>query len=79
MALVCKAGGRVVAAFDEESLFGTPRPKGQAHEIGENIDALSARELGERVELLKREVERLETAIRAREATRTAAGSVFKI
>ncbi len=68
-----------MAAFDEESLFGTPRPKPKAHEIGENLDALSARELAERVEMLKREVERLEAAIRAREATRTAASSVFKI
>jgi uncharacterized small protein (DUF1192 family) len=69
---------RVMAAFDEESLFGAPRPK-KAHEIGENLDALSARELAERIEMLKREVERLEAAIRAREATRTAASSVFKI
>ena len=68
-----------MAAFDEESLFGKPRPKPQTHEIGENLDALSARELAERIELLKREIERLEAAIVAREATRTAASSVFKI
>jgi uncharacterized small protein (DUF1192 family) len=67
-----------MAAFEEEALFGKPRPKPQAHEIGENLDALSARELAERVELLKREIERLEAAIGAREATRTAASSVFK-
>ncbi len=68
-----------MAAFDEETLFGKPRPEPQTHEIGENLDALSARELAERIELLKREIERLEAAIRAREATRTAASSVFKI
>jgi uncharacterized small protein (DUF1192 family) len=68
-----------MAAFDEDSLFGIPRPESKAHEIGENLDALSARELTERVELLKREIERLEAAIRAREVTRTAASSVFKI
>ena len=68
-----------MAAFDEETLFGKPRPKPPVHEIGENLDALSARELAERVELLKREIVRLEAAIGAREATRTAASSVFKI
>ena len=68
-----------MAAFDEETLFGKPRPKPQAHEIGETLDALSVGELAERVELLKREIERLEAAIGAREATRTAASSVFKI
>jgi uncharacterized small protein (DUF1192 family) len=68
-----------MAAFDEETLFGKPRPKPTAHEIGETLDALSARELAERVELLKREIARLEAAILAREATRSAASSVFKI
>jgi len=68
-----------MAAFDEDPVFGTPRPKPAAHVIGENLDALSATELAERIGALKREIERLETAIRAREATLQAASSAFKM
>jgi uncharacterized small protein (DUF1192 family) len=68
-----------MAAFDEESVFG-PKPKAPlAHEIGQNIDALSAPELKERIALLRSEIERLEKAIQARQATRAVADSVFKI
>jgi uncharacterized small protein (DUF1192 family) len=68
-----------MAAFDDESLFGQ-RPKPLlAHEIGQNLDDLSAPELTERIALLRAEIERLEKAIEARQATRTAAASAFKI
>ena len=68
-----------MAAFDEESLFGrTPKPP-LAHEIGQNIDDLSAPELQERIGLLHSEIARLEKAIEARQATRAAADSVFKV
>jgi uncharacterized small protein (DUF1192 family) len=40
---------------------------------------LSAPELTERIGLLRSEIERLERAIQAREATRAAAASVFKM
>ena len=50
-----------------------------SHEIGQNIDDLSAPELAERIALLRSEIERLEKAIDARQATRAAANSVFKI
>jgi uncharacterized small protein (DUF1192 family) len=64
-------------AFDEESVFGArPKPK-LAHEIGQNLDDLSAPELTERIGLLRAEIERLEKAIEARQATRAAAS--FKI
>ncbi len=67
-----------MAVFDEEAVFG-PRPKaGPAHEIGQNIDDLSAPELQERIALLRAEIERLEKAIEARRATQAAAHSVFK-
>jgi uncharacterized small protein (DUF1192 family) len=66
-------------ASDDESLFGQ-RPKPLlAHEIGQNLDDLSAPELTERIALLRAEIERLEKAIEARQATRTAAASAFKI
>jgi uncharacterized small protein (DUF1192 family) len=65
-------------AFDEEAGFGAPKPKAAVHGIGENVDALSAPELAERIELCRREIERLERAKAAREATRAAADAFFK-
>jgi uncharacterized small protein (DUF1192 family) len=68
-----------MAAVDDESVFGAkPKPR-PTHEIGQNIDDLSAPELTERIALLRSEIGRLETAIEAREATRAAADSIFKI
>ena len=65
-------------AFDDETLFGAKPKLLLAHEIGQNIDDLSAPELAERIGLLRSEIERLEKAIEARQATRAAANSVFK-
>ena len=66
-------------AFDDESIFGAKPKPALAHEIGQNIDDLSAPELAERIGFLRREIERLEKAIEARQATRAAADSAFKI
>jgi uncharacterized small protein (DUF1192 family) len=66
-------------AFDDESVFGAKPKAPVAHEIGQNIDDLSAPELAERIALLRAEIERLERAIEARQATRAAANSVFKM
>jgi uncharacterized small protein (DUF1192 family) len=67
-----------MAATDDESVFG-PKPKRTlAHEIGQNIDDLSAPELEERIGLLHAEITRLKKAIEARQATRAAADSIFK-
>jgi uncharacterized small protein (DUF1192 family) len=68
-----------MAAFDDESLFGQKPKPVVAHQIGQNLDDLSAPELNERIGLLRAEIERLEKAIEARQATRTAAESAFKI
>jgi len=68
-----------MTAFDEESVFGTPRPKQATHVIGQNVDELSAPELNERIEGLREEIRRLEAAVHAREATKKAASSFFKI
>jgi uncharacterized small protein (DUF1192 family) len=66
-------------ALDDESVFGA-KPKARVtHEMGQNIDDLSAPELTERIALLRSEIDRLEKAIEARQATRAAAASVFKI
>jgi len=66
-----------MAAFDEE-IFGAPPKKSAVHEIGQMIDTLSVHELEERIELLKTEIARLETAIKARQATKDAASAFFK-
>ena len=68
-----------MATLDEESVFGQKRKPPAIHEIGQNIDDLSAPELGERIDLLRAEIARLETAIEARQVTRAAADSVFKL
>ena len=68
-----------MAAFDDESGFGAKPKAPVAHEIGQNLDALSAPELAERIALLRSEIDRLEKAIEARQATRAAADSVFKV
>jgi uncharacterized small protein (DUF1192 family) len=65
-------------AIDEDSVFGAPRPKPATHVIGQALDDLSAPELAQRIEALKAEIARLDAAIRAREATRLAAGAFFK-
>jgi uncharacterized small protein (DUF1192 family) len=68
-----------MAVFEDESLAGAkPKPR-LAHELGQAIDDLSAPELAERIGLLRAEIERLEKAIEARQATRAAANSVFKV
>jgi uncharacterized small protein (DUF1192 family) len=67
-----------MAAFDEEAVFGPKPKKPVAHEIGQNLDDLSERELAERIGLLKAEIERLEGAILSRESTRAAAAAAFK-
>src|SRR5882757_4206147 len=72
-------GREGVAALDDESVFGAkPKPR-LTHEIGQNVDDLSAPELTERIALLRSEIGRLEKAIEARQVTRAAADSVFKI
>lgn len=65
---------------EDEDPFGAPRPKAVvAHEIGQPIDTLSASELDERIAVLEREIIRLAQARDAREASRKAADSIFKL
>ena len=68
-----------MAEFDEEAVFGAKRKAPAVHQIGQNLDDLSAPELAERIGLLKTEIERLERTIEARRATRSAADAAFKV
>jgi uncharacterized small protein (DUF1192 family) len=52
--------------------------KKKAHEIGEDLAPLSLDELGERIALLRREIGRIEDAIRAKRASADAADSFFR-
>ena len=60
--------------MDEEAI---KKPK--AHEVGMTIDTMSVEELAERIALLEGEIARLKAAIDARDATRKAAESIFKL
>jgi uncharacterized small protein (DUF1192 family) len=65
--------------LDDEDPFGTVRRKAPTvHDIGEPLDAMSVNELDERIELLRKEIVRLEEARAVREATRKAADAFFK-
>lgn len=55
-----------------------PRPK-PVHQIGENLSMLSVEELRARIEALRQEIARLETDIAAKQSSRAAADSVFKL
>ena len=64
---------------EDDDPFGLkPRPKPPAHEIGQLLDTLSVDELGERIALLKAEIERLEIARKAKAAAGQAADAVFR-
>jgi len=55
------------------------RPKKKlAHEIGQDLALLSVEELRERITLLKDEIARLETAMAAKQASRSSADQFFK-
>ena len=61
--------------FEDET---APKRPEVAHLLGQNLDTLSAPELRERISQCEREIERLEAAIAAREATKAAASAFFK-
>jgi len=67
-----------MVAPDDELAFGQRPKPAVLHEIGQNIEDLSAPELADRISILKAEIARLEKAIEARQATRAAANAAFK-
>jgi uncharacterized small protein (DUF1192 family) len=61
-------------AIDEDD-----RPKKKiTHDIGQDLSLLSVKELNERIEILRAEIARLEADIDKKQASRSAADSVFK-
>jgi uncharacterized small protein (DUF1192 family) len=54
-----------------------PRKK-VTHEIGQDLSLLSVEELAERIALMTSEIERLQTAMSKKRASREAASSFFK-
>ena len=55
-----------------------PRKKPQTHEIGQDLSAISVDELGERIALLKSEIERLEAERAKKDKAKSAAANIFK-
>lgn len=62
-----------MALFDDE-----PRKKPKPHEIGQDLALLSAGELSERIALLRSEIDRLETELKAKGVTKNAAEALFR-
>ena len=62
-----------MADTDEDA----PRKK-TAHEIGQDLSLLSVEELGERIAMLRAEIERLQTSLNVKHASRDAADRFFK-
>ena len=66
-------------AEDDDGVFGAPpRKAGASHEIGQNVDDLSAQEITERIAILRAEIARLEEARRAKQASLGTADAFFK-
>ncbi|MFT4098397.1 MAG: DUF1192 domain-containing protein [Rhodoblastus sp.] len=61
----------------DDDIFAAPKKKPD-HEIGQPLDTLSVGELGERIELLRAEIARLEAARTAKSASAAAAAAFFK-
>lgn len=66
-----------MSVVEDDPFAGWPRRK-VAHEIGENLEFLSAEELRARADLLREEIARLEAAAKARDDSRRAADAFFK-
>jgi uncharacterized small protein (DUF1192 family) len=54
-----------------------PKPK-RDHLVGEPLDTISVEELHDRVNLLQREIARLEAEIQRKNASKSAADALFK-
>lgn len=62
-----------MSMFEDE-----PEKKPLAHEIGCDLSLISVDELQERIALLQREIERLETEKSSKEKSKNAAESLFR-
>lgn len=54
------------------------KPVQSAHQVGQDLAALSVSDLDERIELLRREIARLEEDKRRKQASQEAARAAFK-
>ena len=71
--------GLDVLAGDNDEIFGAPpRKTASSHEIGQNLDDLSVREIDERITALRAEITRLEEARSAKQASLSSAATFFK-
>ena len=55
-----------------------PQKRKTVHDIGQDLSLLSVDELGERIDLLKAEIARLDEARSRKQASRAAADAFFK-
>ncbi|MER9327995.1 DUF1192 domain-containing protein [Mesorhizobium sp. M0152] len=62
-----------MAIFDDE-----PKKKARPHEIGQDLSLLSVGELSERIDLLRAEIARLETELKTKDNTKSAAEALFR-
>ena len=62
-----------MAIFDDE-----PSKKPRLHEIGQDLSLLSLGELSERVDMLRREIARLEAEMETKGTTKSAAEALFR-
>lgn len=53
-------------------------PKKVNHEVGQDLSLLSVDEVRDRIELLRKEIERLQTSVNLKQASREAADRFFK-
>ncbi|MCZ8547418.1 DUF1192 domain-containing protein [Mesorhizobium qingshengii] len=62
-----------MAIFDDE-----PKKKARPHEIGQDLSLLSVGELTERIGILRDEIARLESELKAKDSTKSAAEALFR-
>ena len=73
------AGNHPDAAGQDMAIDDDDRPKKKiSHEIGQDLTLLSVEELAERIALLTSEIQRLQSSMQLKRATRDAADRFFK-
>jgi uncharacterized small protein (DUF1192 family) len=56
-----------------------PLKSNKGHELGQDLSPISIDELGDRIELLKSEIERIEAEMTRKQAVKSAAADIFKV
>ncbi len=64
--------------FEEDPAFAPLRKAQPTHTLGQALEDLSVAELGERIELLRAEILRLEQTLSRKQASREQAAAFFK-